>query len=98
MISFLFVWIAVSIVVSILSAWLKIIPTYAKRIHKILVHVVDTALLTVILTFLLLSGIYPHWTVVFVLIFMTLTVSVWFTNRIAGRKSTPAETPSQRSE
>ena len=97
MFSFILVWIAVSIAVSILSAWLKIIPTYSKRIHRVLVHVIDTAILTVVLTILLISGIYPHWTIVFVLIFVSLMLSVWFTNRL-DRKGAKPDDKSPQSE
>ncbi|HTX17461.1 MAG TPA: hypothetical protein VMG34_02280 [Bacteroidota bacterium] len=83
MLTFVLVWITVSIAVSIFASWIEIVPRYTKRVHKILVHLIDTAILTVVLTALLLTGIYPHWTVVFLLIFLSLALSVWFTNRIS---------------
>jgi len=82
MISFLLRWVIVSILVSILSAWFGIVPAYPKRRYTFFVHAVDTAVLTLVLTILLIRGIYPHWIIILMLILVSLAGSVWLVNRM----------------
>ena len=77
---FLIRWIIVSILVSLLAAWLKIVPAYPKRVYTLLVHLLDTAVLTIVLTIILTFGIYPSWVIVAGLIIMSLIFSVWLIN------------------
>ena len=94
--SFLLLWVGASIVASLIADWLKLIPSSLSRRERILVHVLDTVLLTALLTLLLLFGIYPSWLVVLLLILFSLTLSVWVINRSVHGSTKPPETPTQK--
>ena len=84
--------VVVSIVLSILSYWIKFIPHYAKRRHAILVQVLNTGFLTVMFSIVAIYDAYPSWYLLFGLMLFFLLLSVRITNAIA-RKSKPTDEP-----
>jgi len=83
---FLFVLerIAVSIAVSLVSEWLGIIPKYEKRRNAFLLQLINTGILTIVLTFLIAFEIYLSWLLAFGLILGIFLLSVWMANKILG--------------
>jgi len=59
MLYFLLEIIGVSILVSLFATWVKLIPRYPKRIHAFAQQLMNTALLTVLLTIPCIFEIYP---------------------------------------
>jgi len=69
-----------SILVSLFAGWIRLIPRYQRRKYVFIQQLINTALLTVILTLLTLFGIYPSWILLFAMILFTLWLSVQITN------------------
>jgi hypothetical protein len=98
MISFIFEVIVVSIIIASISYALKLVPKYPKKLHRILVQILNTAFLTLLLTYLIVNAIDPGWVVLGSLIFMCLFLAIIVTNVIAKtrqnqRPSLPGERP-----
>ncbi len=72
--------IGVSILVSLFATWIRLIPRYHKRRHVLIQQLINTGLLTVILTLLTFFGIYPSWLLLFAMILFVLWLSVQITN------------------
>lgn len=89
MFAFVLEVVAVSIVVSIVARWLKLIPRYSKLRYAVLMQALNTVLLTVVLSVLLAAGIYPSWALLAALLFVILWLSVRCTNYIARRGGEP---------
>ena len=82
--------IAASIAVSLLSRWLNLIPRYLKRKYAVLMQLLNTGLLTIVLTSLFIFGIYPSWFVTGGLILSILLLSVLLTNnRLRATENQP---------
>ena len=84
--------VVVSIVLSILSYWIKVIPRYAKRRHAIFVQLLNTGFLTIMFSIVAIYDAYPSWYLLFGLILFFLLLSVRITNAIA-RKGRPTGGP-----
>ena len=82
---FLLEVIVVSILVSLFATWIKLIPRYSKRKYNLIQQLVNTAVLTVVLTILFSFGIYPDWILLFAIILFILWLSVRFTNNIVQK-------------
>jgi len=96
MIAFVLEVILVSIVVSAISYALRLIPRYPKRIYGILVQILNTTLLTLVLTYLTINEITPGWVVLGSMIFLCLIVSIIAVNFIAkalSKRSPPSVPP-----
>lgn len=87
--------ILVSIVVSALSYAFRLTPRYPKRIYRILVQILNTGLLTLLLTYLFVNAIEPGWFVLGSLVFLTLIVSIITTNFIARNRGSNPATPEE---
>ncbi len=83
--------IAVSIAVSLFAAWMKLIPRYQRRKDAFLMQLINTGILTLVLTVLFTFGIYLSWLITFGLILAILLSSVWLTNKIAGGRNKSPE-------
>ncbi len=84
MLMFLIGVIVASIIASILAQAIGLIPRFPKWRHTFLRELINSAILTAILTIFFTFHIYPPWIVLFGIIIMTIYLSVLFTNRIAG--------------
>ena len=80
MILFVFEIIVVSLAVSLLSYGLKLVPKYPRKFHRGLVQVLNTAFLSILLTYLIVNDIEPGWIVLGSLIFMCLFLAIIVTN------------------
>ncbi len=80
-----------SIVVSALAYALRLVPKYPKRFHRMLVQVLNTAFLTMLLTYLIANGIEPGFVLLGSMIFGCLFLAVIITNTAA--KNTSSKTP-----
>lgn len=90
MLGFVIQVVVVSIVVSILSHRFGLIPRYPERRYTRLVPVLNTGILTILLTLVLLFDLHPSWTILFALVFLPLVASVWFTNYLLRRRRSSA--------
>ncbi len=86
MVGFVIEVILASIVVSVISYALRLTPKYPKRIHRILQQVLNTGLLTVLLTYLIVNNIEPGLVVTGSMIFLVLIASIVATNFIARKR------------
>jgi len=99
MVAFVVEVIAVSIVVSAISYALRLVPRYPKRIFGVLQQVLNTGLLTLLLTYLIVNEIEPGWVVMGSMVFLCLIVSIIVINFIAKSRvnhsppSDPSRTP-----
>jgi hypothetical protein len=84
--------VVVSIILSILSYWIKVIPHYAKRRHAIFVQLLNTIFLTIMFSIVGIYDTYPSWYLLFGLMLFFLLLSVRITNVIA-RKGSPTGEP-----
>ena len=84
--------VVVSIILSIISYWIKVIPHYPKRRHAFLVQVFNTGFLTIMFTIVGIYDAYPSWYLLFGLMLLFLLLSVRITNSIA-RKGIPTGEP-----
>ncbi len=75
----------VSIVASLLARWADLIPRYPKLRYAILFQVLNSGLLTLVLTALITAGIYPSWVVLLVLILVVAWCAVLCTSFIVRR-------------
>ncbi|HEY9167797.1 MAG TPA: hypothetical protein VIS48_16710 [Candidatus Kryptonia bacterium] len=88
--------IGVSILVSLLSTWIKLIPHYPKRKYAFIQQLINTAFLTILLTFLCLFEIYPSWFLLFALILFILWLSIRITGAIVPKDGESSiETPNR---
>jgi len=78
--------VAVSIAVSLVAGWVHLIPQYSKRKYAFLMQLLNTGLLTIVLSLLLLAGLYPSWIVIVLLILLIFWLSVRWTNSICRRR------------
>ena len=93
---FLFVLkvVIVSILVSLFSTWIRLIPHYQRRRHFFIQQLINTGLLSIILTLLTFFGIYPSWLLLFGMVLFVLWWSVQITNDIVKkREDSAAEKP-----
>lgn len=90
MLGFVIQVVVVSLVVSILMYKFGLIPRYPERRYTRLVPILNTGILTVLLTLVLLLDLHPSWTVLFALVFLPLVASVWFTNYLLRRRGASA--------
>ena len=97
MVSYVVKVVLVSIVASLLATWAQLIPRYPKLKYAVLFQVLNTGLLTILLTFLLTAGIDPSWFVLLVLLLLVLWCAVLCTNFIVRRAGVPEDGPSYRS-
>jgi len=86
MFSFALEVIVVSILVSLFATWIELIPRYPKRSHNLLQQALNTGILTFVLTWLFLFHIVLSWALLFLVILLVLWSSVRITNRIAQRR------------
>ena len=77
--------IIVSILVSLFATWFKLIPRYPKKRYNLIQELVNTVLLTIVLTLLIILGVYPSWLILFPIILFILWLSVRLTNNIVQR-------------
>jgi len=89
---FLFVLmvVVVSILVSLLASWIKLVPRYQRSKYSFIQQLINTGLLTVLLTLLTLFGIYPSWFLLFVMILFVLWLSVQITNNMVKKRGESA--------
>jgi len=87
MVAFVVEVIAVSIVVSAISYALRLVPRYPKRIFGVLQQVLNTGLLTLLLTYLIVNEIEPGWVVMGSMVFLCLIVSIIVINFIAKSRA-----------
>ncbi len=90
--------IVVSIAVNLLAIWTKMIPRYAKRRHAFMRGLINTGLLTILLTILFIFNIYPSWLLLFILILFILWSSIRITARLVGQTGEPLERPDKKGE
>lgn len=91
MLAFLIEVIAVSIVVSLLGQWLKLVPRYPKLRYSFLMQAINSGLLTIVLSFFFAFKIYPSWLLMFVLMLLILWLSVRATNYVVARSGEAAK-------
>jgi hypothetical protein len=87
----------VSIAVSLLARWAKLIPRYPKLRYAVLFQVLNTGLLTALLTFLLLAGIDLSWVILLVLLLAVQWLALLCTNAVAQRSAGSEDAPRIRS-
>ena len=85
MIGYLIEVIVASIVVSVVSSTLRLTPKYPKLIHLILLHVLNSGLMTVLLIYLFANDIEPGLVVTGSMIFLVFIASIIITNFISRR-------------
>ncbi len=91
--------IVVSILVNIFAIWIKLIPRYPKRKYAFLQQLINTGILTVALTILIVFDIYLSWLLLFVLVLFILWWSVRITNDfVRKRGESIAEKPNREDE
>jgi hypothetical protein len=83
----------VSIAVSLLARWARLIPRYPKLRYTVLFQVFNSGLLTGLLTLLILAGIDPSWVVLLVLLLAVQGVAVLCTNSVVRRADGSEEAP-----
>jgi drug/metabolite transporter (DMT)-like permease len=79
--------VVVSIVVSLLARWVGMIPRYPKLRYAALYQFLNSGLLTVLLTVLLMTGINPPWVFLLLLLLLVMWGSVLCTNYVVRRGS-----------
>ncbi len=91
--------IGVSILVSLFATWIKLIPRYPKRRYVFTQQLINTGILTLLLTFLAIFEIYPSWFLMFALILFVLWLSVRITSAIVRKRGdSTVETPNRDHE
>lgn len=86
MIAFLFEVIGVSILVSLFTAWIGIIPKFPKRKYAVIQQLTNVVLFSIFITTLFSLEIYPSWLTLFLMLLLILWVSVKFTNNLVNKK------------
>ena len=99
MLGFIIEWVMVSIAVSILATWIGFIPRYPQWRQALTLQLINTLLLTVLLSVLLLSKLHPSGVLLFVAMLAVLWLSVRLTGRVfesraSAAASRPEDTPS----
>ena len=82
---FLLEVVGVSILVSVFTTWIKLIPRYPKKKYNLIQQLANTGLLTAVLTLLFSLEIYPSWLLLFAIILLILWLSVRLTNIIVQK-------------
>jgi len=77
--------VVVSIAASLLATWIKLVPRYPKGSHMFLQQLINTVLLTIVLTVLGAFSIYPSWFVLLVMIVVVIWLSVQITNKVVKK-------------
>ncbi|HTS88725.1 MAG TPA: hypothetical protein VMG41_09560 [Gemmatimonadales bacterium] len=94
MVGFIIEWVMVSIAVSILATWIGFVPRYPKWGQTLTLQLINTLLLTMLLSTLLVSRLHPSGVLLFVAMLAVLWLSVRLTGRLFGsRASTAASRP-----
>jgi steroid 5-alpha reductase family enzyme len=83
----------VSIAVSLLARWANLIPRYPKLRYRVLFQVLNSGLLTVLLSLLITAGFNPPWTLLLVLLVVVLWGAVLCTNYIVRRAADAEDEP-----
>jgi len=86
MVVFVIEVILASIAVSVISHALHLTPKYPKRFHRILQQVLNTGVLTILLTYLVVNDIEPGLVVTGSMIFAVLIGSIITTNLVAHKR------------
>jgi hypothetical protein len=76
MILLLFEIISASIAVSLIAAWMKLIPRYRSRKIAFVMNLINTSILTVVWTIFFLLDITPSWLILAILVFVVLVISI----------------------
>ena len=76
----------VSIAVSLIARWAKWVPRYPKLKQAVLFQVLNTGLLTIVLTVLTTAGVFPSWPPLVIILVLILWLSVRCTNAIVDSK------------
>jgi len=78
--------IGVSILVSLFANWIKLVPRYPKWKYALLQQLINTGILTILLTIFFAFRVYPSWGILFILIVVILWWSVRLTNNIVPKE------------
>ena len=78
--------IAVSIILSLIAVWLKLIPKYPKRKFRLIQQGSNLLMVNLVLTFLFIFEIYPSWLILAGMILLILWLSVEITDYLLRKE------------
>ena len=85
MFSFVIEVIAVSIIISLIATWFKLIPKYPKWKYRLIQQGSNLVMLNIILTAFFIFEFYPSWIILAIMIFLVLWLSVELTDYIVKK-------------
>ena len=85
MFSFVIEVIAVSIIISLIATWFKLIPKHAKWKYRLIQQGSNLVMLNIILTAFFIFEFYPSWVILAIMIFLVLWLSVELTDYIVKK-------------